>query len=256
MGDEEDGAMNMRMLICFTGRTGLLGLAAALLAGAAAAAGGAARPTSGFLQYDQTTTVVTPPRPPLKMVEKLWFKGPNYRREDISPTSKVVILSGPSGTFVILPGGNGAMKMSGPPSTPKPGRVLLSPAPAIPGLMYPTAALVPRFAKRVGTETVGRYRAQLYESRGHTPALNGRPPQETVVRYWVSPPLPVPVKIVTKASPGTATVSVLRTAQFNTPVPDTLFRLPKGMKVHAAPTPRPLPVTAAGEKGPKKTRQR
>jgi len=63
----------------------------------------AAAPASGFIQYEQSTTT-GPGQPPLRMVIKLWFKGRSYRQESIHARGKVVVVGGPSGTFVMMPG--------------------------------------------------------------------------------------------------------------------------------------------------------
>lgn len=233
------------MFADFTRLGGVIGLGVLLAAGAGR---GAAGPTSGFIQYEQTTAMPRPQRAPLKLVEKLWFKGQNYRQESHYPATEWVTLRGPEGTFVILPGGRGAMRMASPLPVKRHGQVLPLPVQQIPGLMFPDTTVIPRFAKPAGHEKVGRYSTTVYESRSRTPAFKGQPAQETVVRYWVSPTLPVPVKIVSKATPGATIVSLLQTARFNQAIPDSMFRLPKGTPVHAAPAPQPLPQHGAGRK--------
>jgi hypothetical protein len=198
---------------------------------AAGAAWCAAGPASGFIQYEQTTTMAAPQRQPLKMVDKLWFKGRSFRRESTYGGSKVVYVSNPAGTFVMLPGRSGAMQMPTAHGSPQ----------SIPGLMYLDTPAVMRSMKKVGAEKVGRYQADIYESRTRAAsAAKGGKPLEIVMRYWVSRGLPVPVKIMSKSTPGAMTVTVLQAAQLNIAVPDRLLQLPPGTKIH------PMPLSPIG----------
>ncbi len=206
---------------------------AALLA-AAGAAGSPALPTSGFIQYEQTTTTAPAHRAPLKMVNKLWFKGHSFRREDLYAGNQMLTVSSTSGTFVMLPG-HAAVELAAPQPRRSPGQPgpRLRPA-GIPGLMFLDAAAIVRTARKVGAEKVGRYTADVYETRTPMPAPKGAAPQEQTTRYWVSRELPMPVKILMESGPGTQTVSLLQRVQLNIPIPDRMFQLPKGTKVRAA----------------------
>jgi hypothetical protein len=210
--------------------------AAALAALLAAAGAGGVAPTSGFIQYDQTMTA--PRRPPMKMVDRLWFKGTSYRREDLYAQNKVLTMNNAAGTYVVMPGSSGAVELAAPAPRGATGRPVPAPrAGTIPGLMFLDAAAVARTARKVGTEKVGRYTADVYETRVRMPKTQGRPPKDQITRYWVSREQPIPVKVLMKSAPETQTVSVLKTAQFNIPIPDRLFQLPKGTKVRVLSPP-------------------
>jgi outer membrane lipoprotein-sorting protein len=224
-----DAVMKIPLLSLVVARCRAVGMAA--LIAAAGAAGGVGAPSSGFLQYEQTTTMASPHPAPLKMVDKLWFKGRSFRREDLYARNKMLTVSNAGGTFVLLPGHSGAVQLAAPPPV-SPTR-----ASGIPGLMFLDAATIARTAKKVGTEKVGRYTADVYETRTRIPATQGAPPQEQTMRYWVSRDLPVPVQILMKSSPGTQTVSVLQSVQLNIPIPDRMFQLPKGTKVRVVSPP-------------------
>jgi len=204
----------------------------ALLAPAGVAAAPAA-PSSGFVQYEQTTTVASLRQAPLKAVNKLWFKGARYRREEVYAGKKVLTLRNADGTFVMLPGQSGAVELAaaGPPAPRSAHRT------GIPGLTFLDAATIARTAKKVGTEKVGRYSTTIYEARARLQPTPRTPPQEQVTRYWVSRELPMPVKVLMQSPPSTETVSVLQKVQLNIPVPDRMFQLPKGTPVRRL-TPR------------------
>jgi hypothetical protein len=202
---------------------------AALLAVTAGTGWSKARLTSGYVQYEETQTLPMAHSLPAKKEQKLWFKGRKFRREVISGGSRVLSLGGPDGGFVMLAGSTEAAKVSGH----LPGRMV------VPGLMFPTSADIRRFAHKVGAETVGQYQTDVYQwhsrpqSRGAGAKKKGPARPESNTRYWITRDLPVPVKVEMKIA-GMVTVSVLRTAQFDIPVADGMFELPKGTKVRPA----------------------
>jgi len=195
------------------------------------------RPASGYFEYEQTMTLRA--GRPLTTDQKIWFKGQSYRQESVSTGSKIVTLGGPQGTFVILPGRPDAMKLSGPTHQTTAG---------IPGLTVLDSASVKRFAKRVGAAKVGKYQADVYEWRNVFQSVGGmkgkKAParQEITTRYWISRDLPAPVKVtVPNMGPqGGTVVTLLKAARLNPPLPDSLFQLPKGMKVSSPAPPRKL----------------
>jgi hypothetical protein len=232
---------------------------AVLVAGALMAAAGAGRGqralsanatgtlASGYFEYEQTAPL--PAGRPLQTDQKLWFKGQSYRQENVSNGSKVITLGGPNGTFVILPGRPDALKLSGP---------LRQPTAGIPGLPVLDSAAIQRFAKRVGTAKVGRYQADVYESTSVFQSVGGPKGQKTparqtiTTRYWITRDLPAPVKVSVpsmRAGNG-AVVTVLKSARLNPSLPDSMFQLPKGMKVTTPPPPHRLnlPPSRAGNK--------
>src|SRR5207302_277918 len=87
-----------------------------------------------------------------------------------------------------------------------------------------------RGLRKVGTEKVGRFVADKFE-RGNAaafPAPGENTPRPTeLMRFWVSRNPRVLVKCVTK-TPSSELVTVLKTAQFDLPIPDSLLQLPKG----------------------------
>ena len=73
-------------------------------------------------------------------------------------------------------------------------------------------------------------------------------------RYWVSQNLPGPVKVAVQgAGPQSGpVVTTLKSARLNVAVPDSMLRLPKGMKVSTPVPPRslsPPSASAGGKKG-------
>jgi prepilin-type processing-associated H-X9-DG protein len=83
--------------------------------------------------------------------------------------------------------------------------------------------------KKVGAEKVGRYQADIYEQ----PTMaerSGTPAGRMSMKLWVSPEVPVPVKMVTK-SPNSEITRTLKSIRLNVPVADNMFQVPKGMKV-------------------------
>jgi len=213
-------------------------LLAALLAIAAGAGWSAAAPTSGFIQYEVTAS--TAGQPPVKSVEKLWFKGRRFRRESITPAGKIVTLGGPGATFLIFPHSSGALEQAGSARA----------MPGIPGLPMLDVTMIPRRAHKVGAEKVGRYQAEVYESRHSSRrpagAMGSKAPvqQEMTSRFWISRDLPVPVKSMTqiKGAPSSQSVTVLTAVRLNIPVPDSMLQLPKGTKI-LPPAPPGRPVT-------------
>jgi hypothetical protein len=226
--------MKIQMLSRLPRRVVLL---AALLTAAGGAAGSAAPPRSGYFQYEQTVTR-TRSGPPLKTDLKLWFKGQSYRLESVSSGSKLTTLGGPNGTFAILPGGNEAMKLSGPIRQPMAG---------IPGLPVLDSAAVQRVSKRVGAEKVGPYKTDVYEMRNLFQGVGSRKgrkkpaQQEMTTRFWISRDLPAPVKVAvqTTGMQSGPAVTVLKAARLNLSIPDSMFRLPRGMKIRAPAPPPP-----------------
>jgi hypothetical protein len=102
----------------------------------------------------------------------------------------------------------------------------------IPGLPFVWTERIRERGKKVGMETVSGYQAEIYEHSYH--AMSGRDqPREKVevkIRTWVSDRLPAPVKWESKA-PREQKVVVLKSAQLNVPIADSLFQLPKGIRV-------------------------
>jgi hypothetical protein len=198
-------------------------------------------PGSGYLEYVQTTASPLPHGPP-RIVTRLWFKGRYYRWEMTTDRGKIVDLAGPAGSFHLLPGSSEAMQRAGPP------RPSVSRAPVydIPGLMmFPSAAMIPAFTRKVGTGKVGRYRADIYELRmsfpargpSRLPASRATPRQESITRYWVTHDLPAPVKVEVKPPIGPGSVTTLQTARFNIPIPDSMFQLPRGVRIRPMHSP-------------------
>jgi hypothetical protein len=195
---------------------------AALFSLAGGAAWSAAAPTSGVLQYE--TELVIANQPPRKMAQKIWFKGQKFRVENSTPMGSQVTLGGPGGVFMLMPGSKEAMKL--PAQKPPKGGVA--------GLPFGDMA---RFKqqKKVGSEKVGAYMTDIYEQSIDVKMPGGGPGQKGSTRTWVTPSLPVPVKVVTKMPPSFQTTTVLKSAQLNAAVADSMFQLPKGTKVHAGP---------------------
>jgi hypothetical protein len=77
---------------------------------------------------------------------------------------------------------------------------------------------------RVGAARIGRYRTEIYESDGW---IHG---QRSSTRLWVSPGVPVPVRIEEKL-PREEREETLRSIRFDLPLPARLFRLPAGATV-------------------------
>jgi hypothetical protein len=203
------------------------------------------RPKSGYFEYEQTMTLRA--GRPLTTDQKVWFKGQSYRQESVSTGSKIVTLGGPQGTFALLPGRPDAMQLSGP---------IRQSTAGIPGLFVLDSASVKRFAKRVGTTKVGRYQTDVYEWRnvfqgvGGTKGKKAPARQEITTRYWISKDLPAPVKVsVPNMGPqGGTVVTLLKAARLNPTLPDSLFQLPKGMKVSSPAPPRKLSLPGSAAK--------
>jgi hypothetical protein len=214
----------------------------------ALAASAAGIPKSGYFEYTQTAPL--PAGRPMETDQKLWFKGQSYRQENVSNGSKIITLGGPDGTFAILPGRPDALKLSGPMHQNVAG---------IPGLPVLDSASIQRFAKRVGAAKVGKYQTEVYESRTvlqSAPGPKGQkaPTRQTIVtRFWIARDLPAPVKVsVPSMRPGSGpVVTVLKAAHLNPAIPDSMFRVPKGMKVSTPPPPHQVsipPARAGGKK--------
>jgi hypothetical protein len=207
------------MTISFPARR--VGLAA-LLSLAAGAAWSAATPTSGVLQYE--TELVMANQPPRKMEQKIWFKGQKFRVENNTPMGNQVTVGDPGGIFVLMPGGKEAMKLPGR-SQAKGG---------VPGLPFGDVARF-KHQKKVGSEKVGAYMTEVYEQTIDVKMPGAPAGQKGSTRTWITPTLPVPVKVVTKMPPNFQTTTVLKSVQLNGPVADTLFRLPKGTTIRTRP---------------------
>jgi outer membrane lipoprotein-sorting protein len=187
---------------------------AALLSLAGAA--WSAAPTSGVLQYD--TELVMANQPPRKMAQKIWFKGQKFRIQNDTPMGNQLTVGGPGGVFVLMPGSKEAMKL--PNRMPAKG--------GVPGLPFGDMARF-QHQKKVGSEKVGAYTTSIYEQNIDIKMPGAA--QKGSTRTWVSPTLPVPVKVVTKMPPNFQTTTVLKSVQLNVPVADSLFELPKGTKI-------------------------
>jgi hypothetical protein len=177
---------------------------------------------------------------------QIWVRGPwfrvevtsnrpearNYPERPKAPAADVVVtsagtaerytvsegqalISGPDGTFLVQRSSLLAFRLS-----PKP---LPSPAQGeIPSL--PDIARLPGKPGRIGAERIGRDRTEIYANK----AWIGRQPIST--RLWISPDLPVPVRIEQKL-PYVEREETLRSVRFDLPLPDHLFRLPAGAVV-------------------------
>jgi hypothetical protein len=94
-----------------------------------------------------------------------------------------------------------------------------------------------RSQKKVGSEKVGRYRADIYETKAPSRMPGAGPDATATTRVWVSKELPIPVKVVTRMPPHFESVQTLQSVKLNGPIPETMFQLPKGTKVHESPAP-------------------
>jgi outer membrane lipoprotein-sorting protein len=195
------------------------GTLAALLSLAGAA--WSAAPTTGILQYE--TDLVIANQPPRKMAQKIWFKGEKFRIQNDTPMGSQVTVGGPSGVFVMMPGSKEAMKLPNKKPVKK----------GVPGLPFGDMA---RFKnqKKVGTQKIGSYMTNIYEQDIDVNMPGAA--QKGTTRTWVTDSLPVPVKVVTKMPPNFQTTTVLKSVKLNAPVADSLFELPKGMKIRTQPS--------------------
>ena len=106
----------------------------------------------------------------------------------------------------------------------------------VPGVPYGNVSLLRRVMKKVGSERVGRYQAEIYEQ---TTLLNQRGMgRDFTMRFWLAPGIPVPVKVVSNMGTGQS-VTLLKTIQTNTTLPDSMFELPKGTKITTQQLPTP-----------------
>src|SRR5262249_38509669 len=125
------------------------------------------------------------------------------------------LISGPNGTFLLQRGSREVACLKAGP---------LQPFPLEPGAIRSLpdgdrGRCAARRPGRVGAARIGRYRTEIYETDVQIPA--GR----FSTRVWVSPDLPVPIRIEEKF-PHDERDETLRSVRFNLPLPDSLFRLP------------------------------
>jgi hypothetical protein len=203
---------------------------AVLLTLATGAALHAAPPTSGVLQYE--TDLVMANQPPRKIGQKIWFKGQKFRLENTMPTGNQVTVGDPNGIFVLMAGSKEAMKLPGRPQAKG----------GVPGLPFGDVARF-KHQKKVGSEKVGAYMTDIYEQSIDVRMPGGPAGQKGSTRTWITPTLPVPVKVVTKMPPNFQTITVLKSAQLNSPIADSMFQLPKGTTIRTRPA---MPGGSAG----------
>lgn len=165
-------------------------------------------------------------QPPRSMQQKIWMKGKKFRVEMTLPQGKQLTFGSPSGVYMMMPGMKGAMKL--PPEVAAQG----SPSEA---LIEGVAKL--RKEKKVGSEKVGKYQTEIYETKAPSRMPGAGPGATATTRIWVSKDLPIPVKVVTRMPPHFESVQTLQSVTVNGPIPDSLFQLPKGTQVHQAPPP-------------------
>jgi hypothetical protein len=130
------------------------------------------------------------------------------------------LISGPQGLFLLRRGSREVVRLKAGP---------LQPSPLEPGAIRSLPDVDPaRLAAwrpgRVGAARLGRYRTAIYET--DTQSSTGH----FSTRLWVSPDLPVPVRIEEKF-PHEERDETLRSVRFDLPLPGPLFRLPAGAVV-------------------------
>src|SRR5947209_5696303 len=170
---------------------------AAVLLAAAGAGRAAPAPTSVIAEYETQTTLQGRV---MKSTMKLWFKGDRRREEQGIARANVVRLYLPDGMYALMPFRKDAMKT---PLTPQL-KARLAHAWDV--------ETIKKSSKKVGSEKVGRYQADIYEQ---TVPLNqqGMPSGKVTQRVSVAPGVPVPVKVV--SSIPIASVMLLKTIQTN-----------------------------------------
>jgi outer membrane lipoprotein-sorting protein len=150
------------------------------------------------------------------------MKGKRFRVEmTMLPAGKQIVIGGPDGVYLLVTGMKEAMKL------PAQAAAQLGPSSITPDL----AKL--RQQKKVGSEKVGRYQADIYEQHAEVQMPGQATKVKTTTRLWISRDVPVPVKTVSTVAGGYRTVSILKSAKVNATIADTLFTLPKGTKVHS-----------------------
>jgi outer membrane lipoprotein-sorting protein len=193
---------------------------AAVIAAALVVASGPARsapaPVAGIYEYE--IEMAPKGQPSHKMTQKIWVKGQRIRRETATPQGKQIVINVPDGMIILIPGKNQAMKMPLPPGA----------AASATSAMFPDLAKVKKM-KKVGTEKVGVYMAEIHEQTG-TMGGKGMPQTQTTTRFWISDRLAVPVKISNKM-PTMQMTMTLKSAQPKAAVADSMFTVPKGMKI-------------------------
>jgi outer membrane lipoprotein-sorting protein len=192
--------------------------------GAATAATKPQAPSSIVVAY--TLQISASNQPPRSMDQKIWMKGKKFRVEMALPNGKQLTVGNPTGIYMMMPGMNGAMKL--------PAELAAQAAPQetlVGGLSRI------RSQKKVGSEKVGRYETDIYETKGPSPVPGAEPGATATTRVWVSKALPIPVKVVTRMPPHFESVQTLRSVTLNGPVSEALFQLPKGTKIHKEPAP-------------------
>jgi hypothetical protein len=123
------------------------------------------------------------------------------------------LISESGGIFLLQRGSRRVVRLSSAP-------LLLSGG--IPSLPNIDSTILSRWRPgRVGAARIGRYRTQIYEQEGQ---LSDGP---ISTRLWISPDLPVPVRIEEKL-PHEEREETLRSVRFDLPLPEHLFRLPAG----------------------------
>lgn len=207
------------------------GAAMALLGLAASAAWSTSRPAAAVLHYEMRVTEGK--MPPVKMERRIWVKGRHYRVEVISPQGKQITISGPSGTFVIPPGSNEAVRVDQSQAQGKD---------AWATLFSDVAGM--RRQRRVGSEVLNGRRVEIFEQRLDGKTANVVPGVKGSTRVWLAHNLPMPLKAVTTLEPDSRTVLILKSMTLNPPIPDSLFALPEGVSM-AVPRYLPGMVPAA-----------
>jgi hypothetical protein len=178
----------------------------------------------------------------LKSRHQIWVEGPRLRIEvqSVPPEARSVpeslraasvrvadpdgmqtisdghaLISSPDGAFLLQRGSRGAVRL-------KAGPIRSGSIPSVPEV--DPALLSGWRPGRVGAARIGRYQTEIYERDGW---IEG---QRSATRLWVSPDLPVPVRIEEKL-PHEEREETLRSIRFDLPLPDRLFRLPAGTVV-------------------------
>jgi hypothetical protein len=125
--------------------------------------------------------------------------------------------------FILMPGSKEAMRS--PIQARRPG--------TSPVNLFSEVAKIKQHGKKVGSEKVGRYQADIYEQV--LPVNQKGIKGNVTTRTSVSPGVPVPVKVVTKTSMGQS-VMLLKSVKVNPVIPDSMFELPPGTKISAPPS--------------------
>jgi hypothetical protein len=186
---------------------------------AAAAAAPAMKPS--IFQYE--LQVSGPNMQPQKRQQTIWMKGPRYRVETtlLGAKGKELMIGGPDGVYLMVPGMKEAMQLPAQAG-----------AKMGPNITADVAQL--RKQKKLGTEKVGRYTADIYEQRSEVAVPGAGTKVKNTTRIWISRDVPVPVKTLNTMQGGFRMVQTLKSAKVNVPIADNLFSLPKGTKVRPA----------------------